>query len=519
MKKVILYVRVSTDEQARTGYSLGHQEAVLTRFAEIKEFEVVKIFREDHSAKNFNRPEYKKLFKFCKANKREIDFVLITKWDRFSRNQRDALQEIKSFADIGIEVNAAEQWIDFSIPHNKMMLSIYLTIPEIDNDVRGINTRMGMRRSLKEGRWTGGAPIGYKNDRDHLRKPILIPSDKAILVRESFELFATGLYDKEELRRMMSKKGLTLSKSQFPNMLTNVLYIGKITVPEFKGEDVQVVQGLHEPIVSDELFNKVQSLLNGKVNQRKLYEKLNDETPLRALITCSKCGGKLTSSASKGRSRYYNYYHCRNGCTERIPADVAHEALLEYFDEVAVKPEIEKLYLEVMKTIFQANESSREQDINKLRENIGSAEKKLASLEEKYVLNEIERDSYAFMKPRFKDEIVKLREKLAELDGKETNYMRYLSSGVNLIQNLRAYYEAASVPNKQKLVGSIFPENFSIENRKCRTARENAVICVLRGFEQDFKKEKPAKNRLFLSGSLYGNRTRVTRMKIWCPNP
>lgn len=119
MKKVILYVRVSTDEQARLGYSLGHQEAIPTRFAELKEFEVVKIFKEDHSAKNFNRPEYKKLFKFCKANKKDIDYVLITKWDRFSRNQRDALQEIKSFSDLGIEVNAAEQWIDFSIPHNK----------------------------------------------------------------------------------------------------------------------------------------------------------------------------------------------------------------------------------------------------------------------------------------------------------------------------------------------------------------------------------------------------------------
>ncbi|MDZ7646519.1 MAG: recombinase family protein [Cytophagales bacterium] len=93
MKKVILYVRVSTDEQARLGYSLGHQEMVLTKFSELKEFEVIGVFREDHSAKNFDRPEYKKLFKFCKAHKKEIDFMLITKWDRFSRNQRDALQK------------------------------------------------------------------------------------------------------------------------------------------------------------------------------------------------------------------------------------------------------------------------------------------------------------------------------------------------------------------------------------------------------------------------------------------
>jgi site-specific DNA recombinase len=123
------------------------------------------------------------------------------------------------------------------------------------------------------------------------------------------------------------------------------------------------------------------------------------------------------------------------------------------------------------------------------------------------------------MKPRFKQEITKLKEKLSELESKETNYTKYLNSGVNLLQNLRQYYEAASIPNKQKLVGSIFPENFTIENGKCRTAKENAVICVLRGFERNFKKERASKTRSFLSGSPYGNRTRVTRMKIWCPNP
>ena len=67
----------------------------------------------------------------------------------------------------------------------------------------------------------------------------------------------------------MNKKGLTLSKSQFPNMLENVLYIGKIFVPEFKGEEAQVVQGLHELIVPEELFNKVQRMLKSNLSQRK----------------------------------------------------------------------------------------------------------------------------------------------------------------------------------------------------------------------------------------------------------
>lgn len=276
MKKVILYVRVSTDEQAKLGYSLGHQELVLTKFCEIKEFEVAGIYREDFSAKNFERPEYKKLFQYCKTHRKEIDHVLITKWDRFSRNQTYALQEIKKFNELGIEANAAEQWIDFSIPHNKMMLSIYLTIPEIDNDVRGINTKMGLRRSWKSGRWTGVAPAGYKNGKDNSDKPLLvIDEQKASLVHEMFEQFATGLYDKEELRRIMWDKGLKLSKSTFPRTLQNPVYAGKVFIPQYKDEDAEVIQGIHEPIISEELFNKVQRVATGNRKHKKQYERLN----------------------------------------------------------------------------------------------------------------------------------------------------------------------------------------------------------------------------------------------------
>ena len=95
------------------------------------------------------------------------------------------------------------------------------------------------------------------------------------------------------------------------------------------------------------------------------------------------------------------------------------------------------------------------------------------------------------MKPKFKAEIKKLRDKLDEMSEQETNHSKYLNFGVNLIQNLSFYYENATLINKQKLIGSIFPENLIIENNKCRTARENEVILALKGFERDFKKEKP----------------------------
>ncbi|HXA01964.1 MAG TPA: recombinase family protein, partial [Cytophagaceae bacterium] len=369
MKKVILYVRVSTDEQAKLGYSLGHQELILTKFCEIKGWEVVAIYREDFSAKNFERPEYSKLFKYCKANKRDVDYVLISKWDRFSRNQTDALQELKKLTAIGIEVNAAEQWIDFAIPHNKMMLAIYLTIPEIDNDVRGINTKMGLRRSLKSGRFVGQAPAGYKNERDHGDKPILVLHEIfAPLVKESFELFATGLYATDELRRIMQRKGLKVSRTRFPEMLKSVLYMGKVYIPAFKDEEEEVVEGVHEAIVSPELFEKVQRVLKAKATgKKKHYDKLNENTPLRAMLSCPKCGHRMTSSSSKGRSKHYDYYHCQPACGERIPVEKAHKALVEYFNEVPVRPEIADLYLETMEHIFKTEESGNNNDLQKYK--------------------------------------------------------------------------------------------------------------------------------------------------------
>lgn len=112
-------------------------------------------------------------------------------------------------------------------------------------------------------------------------------------------------------------------------------------------------------------------------------------------------------------------------------------------------------------------------------------------------MNEIEKDSYSFMKPKFKTEIKKFQSKLEELQGAETNHSKYLSFGVNLIQNLGYYYENASLINKQKLIGSIFPENLIIENGECRTARENEVILALKGFERDFERKTRPDSRVF----------------------
>ncbi len=118
---------------------------------------------EDHSAKSFKRPEWERLFNSLKKCRTRPDYLLFTKWDRFSRNAGDAYQMINLLNGLGIEPQAVKQPLDLSIPENKMMLAIYLAAPEVENARRALNAFYGMRRAKKEGRVLGIAPYGYIN--------------------------------------------------------------------------------------------------------------------------------------------------------------------------------------------------------------------------------------------------------------------------------------------------------------------------------------------------------------------
>src|ERR1700722_12989519 len=202
-----LYIRVSTDEQADKGYSQRDQEERLRRYCELQKITIRKVIREDHSAKTFNRPEWTKLLADLRKRRGQIDSVLFTKWDRFSRNAGDAYQMISTLRKLGIEPQAIEQPLDLAIPENKMMLAFYLAAPEVENDRRALNVIHGMRRARKEGRYMGLAPIGYTNKTDEAgRKFIAREEPQAGILRWAFNQIAEGVYNTEQIFKMAKGK-------------------------------------------------------------------------------------------------------------------------------------------------------------------------------------------------------------------------------------------------------------------------------------------------------------------------
>ncbi|RZM28524.1 MAG: hypothetical protein EOO88_08575 [Pedobacter sp.] len=144
---------------------------------------------------------------------------------------------MKSLKSLGIEPNAIEQWIDFSIPENLYMLAIYLAAPQVENDRLSARTKVGMRQASKEGKWQGSPPYGYVHNKAAKKeeKALIIRDDRASHVKEAFALMATGFHTAESCRRRMKERGMKLSKQAFLDMLKNVAYTGKIKIPAFFG--------------------------------------------------------------------------------------------------------------------------------------------------------------------------------------------------------------------------------------------------------------------------------------------
>lgn len=305
MEEVVIMARVSSDEQAK-GYSLDIQKEGLIKYCSKHDLNIGHVIREDHSAKSFRRPAFTDFLKLAKKKKGRFNKLLFTTWDRFSRNATEAFAMIAKLKAMGIECIAIEQPIDLSIPENKLILSVYITIPEIDNDRRSIKVKGGMRGALKAGRWCRKAPIGYKNTRDDQNKPIIIPSEDSKVIMKAFTLINKG-YTLAETLKEINKGSRKISKSNLPLILRNPVYMGKIIVPELENEPEVIIEGVHKGLVSESLFNKVQLIIDKKVKKVHNNFKEWEELPLRGLINCSTCGRKLTGSGSKSRNgnRYF----------------------------------------------------------------------------------------------------------------------------------------------------------------------------------------------------------------------
>ena len=480
-RRAILYIRVSTDEQADKGYSLAHQEERLRKYCELQGIDVVSLFREDHSAKTFIRPEFEKMLAYIKKNKNKADLLLFTKWDRFSRNAGDAYYMINTLNKLGMEPQAIEQPLDLNIPENKIMLAFYLAAPEVENDRRALNTLVGMRRARKEGRWLGVAPRGYKNARDENNKPIIVPDEEAKFVKKAFDEIAKGINNVKEVNKKLNDEGFNCSKTTFWSILRNPVYMGKVFIRAYKEEAEHLINGIHEPIVTPELFYTVQDILDGRKRNQPLKKLKRPQFPLRGLLICPRCGNTMTASTSKGNGGNYDYYHCKGECKERVKAETVNRRFLDVLLTLRSNPAIIEYYEAEMASKFKEAGLDKKGMTRKLQQEIDKNQERINNARKLMLDNVIDANEFLDAKKHYQPEIDKLTRKQTEILSMDDDYQTYLKYGFSLLKDLDKYYESADLEAKQKMVGLIFPEKLVFEKNQFRTKNlREAVRLILR---------------------------------------
>lgn len=461
MKKVIIYTRVSTDEQAEKGFSLRHQKEQLEHYCKMHDYSIKNHFQDDYSAKNFSsRPAFNKLLRYVESHKRDIDVILFTKWDRFSRNIEAAYRMIRTFKEMGIEVNSIEQPLDLSQPDSKVMLAVYLVIPEVENDKNSLRTIDGLRKAMKEGCFTGKAPKGYLHTRTADEKSTLkIDPQQAHFVEASFKMYAKGIYSAEEVRKEMIKHGMTISKNGFLSMLKNPIYIGKIFIKAYKKERETLVEGLHPAIIDQTIYDKVQLILKGKYKPRiRTLTEIDNYLPLRGFLKCPKCHKNLTGSGSKGRDGKHTYwfYHCTRYCKTRFKAKEVNTLFEHLLSELTIEGDLDEIYKSLLSNCFSNRKIDKQTQIDSLKREENKLIKRLEKAEDSFFDNQIDVNTFNTMKQRIDHRLLEIKDKLKKLQTKDKFLEKHLNKGLEGLRNLDHNYRIGTTKKKKDIVKALF---------------------------------------------------------------
>ncbi|HEX7847101.1 MAG TPA: recombinase family protein [Chitinophagaceae bacterium] len=479
MKRCISYSRVSTDEQAEKGYSLPEQAMRIKNFCERSDIEIIESYSEDHSAKTFNRPEFQKILRKIESKEIRIDFIVVTKLDRFSRDVFGAFEMYNILSRHGIFVwSIPEGVFDLSNVHTFFPNIVQMTAAHYDNLLRSENTKRGLRQAQRLGYWISTAPKGYSFDKSEGRG-LLVRNEDAILIEESFRLFSTGIYSIEEVRREMNKKGLKCSKNGFNYILRNNVYAGQIKIPKWKDEPEEIITGRHDPIIDKVTFEAVQDIINGRY--KKIVKKIKGEKYyLLGYLFCPVCLTKpMRASSPKGRSRNYEYYHCdtKNKCgCKNFPVELVHHSFIEELKSFQIKSEMLELYYEVLADVFKIDEKAKDQEVTLIRRELKQCQEMSDQADDKYISGKLADCAYNRAKERYGESIYSLNERLNLLLSHDSKIESYLQFGLCLLADLSGYFERAGFYTKRRIIGSIFPEKLVFDGQKNRTGKINQFV-------------------------------------------
>ncbi len=419
--KYFLYARKSTDDEERQLLSIPAQIDELREFAVKEGLTVVDTIIESKTAKVPGRELFNQMLD--RVEKGEAQGILAWHPDRLARNAVDAGRVVYLLdRNILDDLKFPTFWFQ-NTPQGLFMLSIAFGQSKYYVDSLSENTKRGLRQKVRRGECPGPAPLGYVNDR--LNKKILLDPKVAPIVIELFELFSSGQYTYDQMRIFLKEKGLTtrgnklITRDRVKFILSNPFYFGYFRFNK------EIYQGIHEPLITKKLFDKVQEVICERTH---IFPLKSLDFPFTGLIKCGECGMMVTAEHHIRRYETVNhtvdfiYYRCTrkskiSSCSQPfIRQEILMNQLNQHIQKVSLSTSDHQWFIDRLSKDEHQQRSEVRRKVQEFKESLLNTSVKLSKLLDSYLDNVVSREDYLTKKDKFMGDKKTLEERIKTLE-------------------------------------------------------------------------------------------------------
>lgn len=505
------YLRIS-DKKQLMGESIATQKASVENYARANNIKVIQWFKDEaKSGKNADREQLQNLLGTALKMKDRIDYVIVYKMSRASRDVESYVTGIRSvLATKGIQIRSATEPFDSS-PAGKFMENFYVGMAQWDNDTKREMVVDGMTRIAQQGYWQHKPPRGYdkhkvKNESGQPR-PTIIPNNEAVRVRELLMRWNRGDLTVAQLARFATSIGLNgfsgkpLTQDIVHKMIKNPIYAGYV---KDKFTSYERVEGRHKALITPEAFEQNQLIFKMKSKSYLLglkHQKTNELYPLRRFVRCFKCNEFMTASKPKNSPRYYCHRpSCAN--TGSIMTVNLHAQFGELLQNITPAKGTNRLIKELLKRQVRQELGNLNQDISRVRGSLDANDQFRQKTLKMYINEKISEEDKNEAMSGAEHERAELHSELGKLEERQTISESQIDYALNFMGNISAHWQTATLELKQAYQELVFPNGFvyNIRDKNFITPEisplyrldsgktvaindENYTLVVPRGFE------------------------------------
>ena len=401
-----VYIRVSTEDQAREGFSLGEQEEKLLQLCNFKDLEVYKVYKDAGiSAKDMeHRPQFQAMLQDMKEGK--INYIVAYKLDRITRSVRDLEELISVLEQYNCFLLCDRDDVNTSTANGRFFVRMLTVLSQLEIEIVSERTKFGLNGAIKAGHIPGQRPFGYKSAED---KKMIIDNTTRPYVEKIFDMYLEGksfqqianYFKKNKIFTKKNWKDTTIQK-----IIDNKIYMGDYEQYKRIGKQVNlepiVYMNVVEPIISRAKWEECQ---RQKERNQRTYTRDRVYTFFQRL-KCPSCSRIMKCKGSGGTKRKYMYYTCEH-CHINFNEDHVEHLLRDFiYDLLEYDMAVKKLFLPVLE------DKTNNIDTASIDKEIRDLEKQRNRIKDLYIKGIVEIDD-------FKEDYKLIEDKLANLESKK----------------------------------------------------------------------------------------------------